>query len=147
MFGFSRVGNALQMLLWPTFWLFQAFHTWKDSLIIFYMWPSGRYLIIFHMRLYVVCISSFRNRTLLYPFFPNIQSMIQVVLLTIKFYLMRASAWLKYWKTLESHFYISLEVSYLFCKVLTTLWLLVDARDFLRYWYNIRVQPCLYDGK
>ena len=50
-------------------------------------------------------------------------------------YLMRASAWLTYWMYPEFHSCVNLEVSYIFHKVPTFLWSLVDVQTFLHYLY------------
>ena len=44
------------------------------------------------------------------------------------------------WMTSEFHSYVNLEVSYMFCKVCTSLCLLVSVWNFLRYLYTCGVQ-------
>ena len=68
-----------------------------------------------------------------------------VSLFAILLYLMRASAWITSWLTTEFHSHFNLEVSYIVCKVPTSLWLLVHVWTFLRYLSTFRVQSCL-DG-
>ena len=64
---------ALQMLRWLMFWILQAVLTCKDNFIlfIFYVWPAGRYLWMFCISQYVVCIRSVINRTLLHLCIPT----------------------------------------------------------------------------
>ena len=57
---------------------------------------------------------------------------------------MRVSAGLTPLTVLEFHSNDNLEVSYTFCKVSTSLLLLVDDRTFLRYLYTCLVQLSLY---
>ena len=52
------------------------------------------------------------------PLVLNIQTIIQVGLLEIWLYLVRALTWLTSWMTLELHSYINLEVSYKILKFL-----------------------------
>ena len=55
-----------------------------------------------------------------------------------------ASVWLVSWMTSNFHSSANLEVSYMFRKFPTSLWLLVDVRTYLRYLYTCWVQPYLY---
>ena len=65
---------------------------------MFYVWMNIRYLRMFHIRLYVVCIHSVRKGKLLHTFVPTIQNIINVGSLTIWLYLMHASVvwWLEW---------------------------------------------------
>ena len=65
---------------------------------MFYVWTTIHYLIIFHIRLYVVCVRLVIKDKLLHTFVPNIQNIIHFGLLTILLYLMHASAgwWLEW---------------------------------------------------
>ena len=65
---------------------------------MFYVWTTIQYLIIFHIRLYVVCIHLVIKDKLLHTFVPTIQNIIHFGLLMILLYLMRASAgwWLEW---------------------------------------------------
>ena len=69
---------------------------------MFYVWTTINYLIMFHIRLYVLCIHLVRKYKFLHTFVPNIQNIIHFGLLTILLYLMRASAgwWLEWLKNL-----------------------------------------------
>ena len=59
---------------------------------MFYVWTTIHYLMMFHIRLYVVCIHLVRKYKLLHTFVPNIQNIIHFGLLTVWLYLMCASA-------------------------------------------------------
>ena len=50
-------------------------------------------------------------------------------------YLIRASAEMTSWMTLEYHSYVKLEVLYMFHKITTSFWPLVHVKTFLSYWY------------
>ena len=58
---------------------------------MFYVWTTIHLLIMFHIRLYVVCIHLVWKYKLLHTFVPTIQNIIRFGLLNILLYLMRAS--------------------------------------------------------
>ena len=111
---------------------------------MFYVWPTGRYLRVFDILLYGVCIRLIQILTLRNQLITTIHNIIHVGLFTIWLYLMCASVGLTFWITSKSHSYANLEVSYMIRKVPTSFWLLVDVQYFLRYLYTCRVQPSLY---
>ena len=76
---------------------------------MFYVWTTIRYLIMFHIRLYVVCIHSFIKGKYLNTFLPTSQNIIHVGLLTIWLYLMHASAgsWIVW---LQNFIYVSIYI-------------------------------------
>ena len=84
------------------------------------------------------------NSTLLHPLVMINKNIIHVGLFIIWLYLMCASEGLTYWMTLEFNSYDNLEVSYIFCKVPTSIWLLVNVINFLCYLYNFQVQPYIH---
>ena len=65
---------------------------------MFYVCTTIHYLIMFRIRLYVVCINLVRKYKLLHMFVPTSQNIIHFGLLTILLYLMRASEgwWLEW---------------------------------------------------
>ena len=48
------------------------------------------------------------------------------------------------WMNSKFHPYVDLKVLYMFCEVTTSLWLLFQVQNVLRYLYTCRVQPSLY---
>ena len=105
---------------------------------------AGRYLFIFYICLSVICICLVWNGKFMHPSIPASQNNIHVVLFTIWLYLMHAWAGLMSWINSVFHYYDNLEVLYMFRKVPTILWSLVDVRNVLYYLYTSRFQPSLY---
>ena len=56
----------------------------------------------------------------------------------IQLEIMHAPESLMPWITQEFNSYVDMEVSYIFCKVPTRIWLLVNVRTFLQYLYTLR---------
>ena len=137
MFGFSPVRLALHMLCWLTLRILQAFLTCKDSFnsSAFDVWPSGCYLWMFCIWKYVECIHSVRHGIIVPSFFLLSKTLLNVGLFTTWLHLMSEQAGLVSWISSEFHSYISLEVSYIFCKVPTNILLLVDIQNYVRYLY------------
>ena len=107
------------------------------------MWLAGRNLQMFHTGLYVAYIRLVRNGTFLHTFVPTIQN---VIFLFIQYMMIPnvSVRRLTSWMTLEFHFFVNLEVLYMFRKIPTSLWSLVNVWNFLRYVYNFWFQPSLY---
>ena len=72
--------------------ILQEFINCKNDFIqsMFYVWMTFHYIIMFRIRLYVVCIHLVIKYTFLQKFVPTIQNIIHFGLLTILLYLMRA---------------------------------------------------------
>ena len=70
----------LRMLRWLPFRLFQAFFTWTDNymLSMFDVWPADHYLQMCCMHQYVVCILFYKRVTLLHPFVPSSENIVNV---------------------------------------------------------------------
>ena len=132
-FGVYPVGRALQMLGWLTFWILQAFLTCKDHFMssVFDVWPVGRYLryFVYANTVYV----SVWSEWLKYVYIRSIllaKILFMLVCSQCMIILMCASAGLTSWMTLEFHFFVKLEVSYIFHTVHTSLLPLADVQNF-----------------
>ena len=102
---------------------------------MFYVWTTIHYLRIFHIRLYIVCINLFRKGKLLHTFFPNIQNILLLGLLTISLYLMRASAgWWMEW--LQNFIPVSIWTSY---KFFVNFLLVFDCKSTFQLAYIIYI--------
>ena len=133
MFGFSPVQLTIQMLRWLTFRLLQAFLTCKDNFIesVFDVWSAGRYLRMFCMHQYVVCICLVRKGKILFPSIPYSTFFIHDMIIPN----VCVSG-----DDVLSDFGISFLCQsgslYIFCKVPTSLWLLVNVRTYVHYLYT-----------
>ena len=95
MFVFSPVGHALRILRWLAFFLLQVFLTCKDNLIRIFcvtLWPLSTNVSHTPIR----CMCPFGQKRGFPPLIPNIQTIIQVGLLTILLYPMCAPSGLRY---------------------------------------------------
>ena len=146
MFGVQPVGCDLQILLFLTFSLLLVFLTFKNSCLFNTCLMCNRLAVIYECFAYVntfyvsvwsemghCCICSFllakQLSMLVYSWWLN---------------LMGASAGLTSRTTKKYNSYASLKVSYFFCEVTTSLYLLVDIQTFLHYLFTCRFQPYFY---
>ena len=85
MFVIKPVGRIIITFCLFAFWVLQEFLICKDNFIqsMFDVLPASRYLQMFHICLYVVCICTVRNGTFMHPLVPIIKNIIYVGLFTM----------------------------------------------------------------
>ena len=98
-----------------------------------------------YVKLLYLCIRLVRNGSFLHPFVLHIKISVYVGLFMIWSYLMRASAGMTSWMTLEFITISGWKPSYMFINISTSLWPLVDVQTFLHYLYTFRIHPWIYD--
>ena len=126
--------------------LLQSFCTCRYNFIlyVFDVLLAGRYLHMFHIRKYILCIHLVRNGSLLTPFVPTSQISICLFIYNILTPHVRVSD-----DGVLNDFRITFLCQFeslciFFCKVPTSMWPLVDIQTFLHYLYTCRVQPYIY---
>ena len=83
---------------------------------------------MFLIRQYILCICLVRNGTILSPFMPTSQNIIQYWFINNMIITNKCVSRMTSVMPSEFHSYVILEVSYIICKVPTNLWLLVDVQ-------------------
>ena len=133
------------MLRWLTFWMLQAFLNRKDILCHLCMMCDQLAIIYKYFayanRVYLSVWSEMGHWCL--RFFLPAKTLVMFFVQVVWLYLMRASVGLTSWITLKFHSYVKLEVSYMFRKVTTSLWPLVEVWNFLSYLYTCWGKPSI----
>ena len=125
------------MLRRLTFWILQAFHTCKDHFnsYVFWcvtIWPLSTNNLHTPNMLYVSVWSETGQLCLCLCLLSK--TLFNAHLFTILLYLISAPAGLTSWMTSRLHSYVSLEVLYIFFRVPTNIWLLVDVQTYVSCW-------------